>query len=693
MLTRDFLIELGCEELPALQLYKATEQFGKLIVDGLDAAGLSHGVVKTMSTPRRISVIIADVAEQTEEVHNCFRGPSVKIAFDADGNPTKAATGFARGKGAAAEDLVVREDNGVEYVFLETITKARKAQDILSEICTGSISKVSWVRSQRWGRTSERFGRAVRWIVALFGDEIVPVTFAGLESGRASRGLRVLNNDPTIVDVASYEKTLEDAGVIVDTDRRRAIIREGIASIEQETGYTADIPQKVFDEVVNLVEYPRPMKASFDEIFLNVPQEIIVESMLTNQRYFPLYDSEGKLTRDFIIVANTPLDVADTVIDGNERVVRARLYDAKFFYDEDLKVSMETFRSRLEKVGFQEKLGSVLQKVERIEKLVPAICAGANVDAAIACDAARAAHLCKADLVSSAVVEFTSQQGVMGGYYAKAAGESEDCAIAITDHYRPRFAGDELPRNVAGSVVAVADKLDTICGIFAIDEAPTGSSDPFALRRAAIGIIAILRDVLPQDIAPLVDTALDSYTQQALEFDKAAVKAAVLDFIMGRLVSIAKRDGAQPDTIAAVSAAGILAPHVFFARISALDNARANDAETFEDLGIAFARASHITDASLGVDCDESMLAPVETELLAAITNTAQVVDAALAQQDYDRVFASLAGLRGPIDKFFDEVLVMDNDVALRENHLRLLNRFCAIFSGIADMGAFARKK
>ncbi len=693
MLTRDFLLEVGCEELPAIPLYKATAQMGQLFAAKLDEAGLAHGEVRTMSTPRRIAVYARDVACRTESVSNTFRGPAASIAFDADGNPTKAAIGFARGKGADASQLVVRDNGGRDYVFLEVEKPAVDAEGILADACLSAIEGVSWPRSQRWGAMKERFGRPVRWLVSLFGDEVVPFSFAGIEAGKSTRGLRVLDVEPEIPEAAAYESVLEDAGVIVDADRRRALIREGISEVERERGLVADLPRKVFDEVVNLVEYPRVLVASFDEEFLDVPHEIICESMLSNQRYFPLYDGEGNLTRNFIVVANTPLDVAETVVDGNERVVRARLYDAKFFYDEDLKVPLEEFRSRLASVGFQEKLGSVLEKVERIEGLVPAIAAAAGVDDATRGRAERAAHFCKADLVSSAVVEFTSQQGVMGGYYALAAGEPEAVASAIRDHYRPRFAGDDLPSGVEGCIVAVADKVDTIAGIFAIGEPPTGSSDPYALRRAAIGVVNIARSVLHMSLDGIVRASLEAYRAQGIDFDIDAVEAEIDEFFQGRMVVMAKDDGADPDVIAAVVGAGSLAPHEFFARIAALADARTSDVETFENLGTAFARASHIADASLGCDVDVSLLGETEKALLDATDVAERKVGEALEVQDYGRAFAALASLRAPVDRFFDEILVMDDDTALRENRLRLLNRFERVFAGVADIGALARRK
>ena len=484
--------------MPSAPLNNAVKQLGTMIAKGLDDAGLAHGEVRVISSPRRLAALVANVATATDEVHEVKRGPAANIAFDADGNATKAAQGFARKCGVAAEDLVRREDtDGREYVFAEKNIPSVPATPILTALCEKTIAGLQWpnYRSQRWGHEHATFVRPVRWICCLLGENVVPVSFADVTSGNTTRGHRVLGpGDHVVASPAAYEQVLEDAGVL-SAERRREAILAGIAEVEAaRPGCHVDTPKKVFEEVINLCEWPTVLVGTFDEEFLKVPHEIICESMLTNQRYFPIYDGEGKLTREFVVVSNSKPENAERVIDGNDHVVRARLDDAKFFYEEDLKISLDEFRERLSKVAFQEKLGSVLAKSERIEQLPLAIAREAHLGAHLSADAARAAHLCKADLVSNAVVEFTSQQGVMGGYYATAMGENDEVAHAIRDHYRPRFAGDELPEGTAGCIVACADKLDTIAGIFAIGEPPTGSSDPYALRRAAIGIINILRD-------------------------------------------------------------------------------------------------------------------------------------------------------------------------------------------------------
>lgn len=694
--TRDFLLEIGTEEMPSAPLNNAVKQLGKLVTSGLKEAGLAHGEVRVVSSPRRLAVLVDAVATATDEVHEVKRGPAAKIAFDADGNPTKAAEGFARKSGVSASELVRREDtDGREYVFAERSVASKPAEPILSGLAERVISSLEWpnYRSQRWGSTHETFVRPVRWICCLLGADVVPVSFADVTSGNVTRGHRVLGpGEHVVAEPAAFVATLEAAYVLA-AERREQVIREGIAKVEAELGVRVDTPRKVFDEVVNLCEWPTVLVGHFDEEFLAVPNEIICDSMLSNQRYFPTYDKDGRLTRAFVVVSNADPAVSDTVVDGNERVVRARLDDAKFFYEEDLKQPLEAYLPKLEKVTFQEKLGTVRQKAERMERLAPVVARECGLDEARQAMAARAALLAKADLVTQAVVEFTSQQGVMGGYYAAAAGEPAEVSEAIRDQYRPRFAGDELPSGPVGIAVAVADKLDTICGMFAIEQPPTGSSDPFAVRRSAIGVIAMLRQAGQGSLAALIDASLDAYAAQGLEFDRAKTAEGVRRFFEGRLAAIARDEGVSPDTIEAVSAAGVIDPAEFMLRAHALEDARTNDPELFDDLATAYARAAHLGDPKLGTEVDGALLGEAEQSLLSAVDAASASVSDKLAAGAYAEALAALAALREPIDRFFTDVLVMDDDPKVRDNRLRLLNRFASVFGDVADIGALARKK
>ncbi len=694
---KDFLLEIGTEEMPSAPLMHAVKQLGELVAAGLDEAGLDHGEVRSMSTPRRLAVIVRDVAVATKEVHEVKRGPAVEIAFDESGAPTKAAAGFARKFNVDATELVRKVDaDGREYVFAEKNVASKPAEPILSALSERVIGSLEWpnYRSQRWGAEHASFVRPVRWICALLGESVVPVTYADVTSSNVTRGHRLLGaGEHVVASPAAYVDVLRKAGVLLEDERRERILA-GIAEVEAERGGAhVDTPKRIFDEVVNLCEWPTVLVGTFDEEFLDVPSEIICESMLSNQRYFPIYDAEGKLTREFVVVSNSDPRNNERVIDGNERVVRARLDDAKFFYEEDLKQPLESYVEKLKSVVFQEKLGTVYQKSERMVTLAKAVAEQVGEGEGLVRDASRAAHLAKADLVTQAVVEFTSQQGVMGGYYAAASGESEDVACAIRDHYRPRFAGDDLPSNTVGICVAIADKLDTVCGIFAIDEPPTGSSDPFAVRRSAIGIIQMLRALPKTSLKQLVQTSLESYAKQGISFDAAEVQAKVEKFFAGRLHTIAKGEGVAADTIEAVSSVGVIDPSEFLARARALDEARASEPELFDDLATAYARAAHLGDASLGCDVDESIMGESERALLGACDTGAEKVAQSLASEDFAAACKALAELREPIDRFFDDVLVMDEDTVVRENRLRLLNKFAAVFGGVANIGVLSKKK
>ena len=686
--------EIGVEEIPAFDLDSANKQLEKMVPAAFADARVPYDSIEIHSSPRRLIVMAYGVADATEALVEEYKGPAAKIAFDADGNPTKAAIGFARGKGLSPENLERREVNGTEYVFATKNIPATPVADLLPDVLAGFITAIKWPRSCRWAAYREYFVRPVRWIVAMLDDVVLPVSFAGAESSNFTMGHRVLAPGKHTVDTAANLLDVIRAAYVIPTQaERERIIREGVAAIEAETGFTADLPAKTLLEVVNLSEYPQPLVSAFDEEFLQVPEEIIVDAMLMHQRYFPLYDAAGKLTNKFIIVSNGNPECAATIIDGNERVVRARLDDAKFFYEEDLKHPLESYIEKLDKVVFQESLGTVRQKAERLEKLACALSADAQLDAADAADAKRAARLCKADLVTNAVIEFTSVQGVMGSYYAAASGETPQVAQAIGQHYQPRFAGDALPDTTVGKLVALADKLDTICGLFAVGQGPTGSSDPFALRRSAIGIVNMLEAGLPISLAAAIDESLASFADQGVAFDAAAVRAEVVDFFVTRTKVMLRDGGVNADTIDAVLAAGVEEPAVISQRAHALEDARANDAETFDNLATAYARANNLRKPELGEDVDDALLTEPERALAGAVATAEQAVASALASDDFAAALSQLAALRAPIDGFFADVMVMDEDAALRDNRLRLLNRFVAVFANVADFGKMAKSK
>lgn len=689
---RTLAFEIGTEEIPAFDLAGAVKQLSTMVPSLLDDAAIPHGAVKIFSSPRRLIVIAEEIPEATEEKNEVFKGPSAKIAFDTEGNPTKAAQGFARGKGVDPSSLVVEDG----YVYARTHTPSVNVASLLSSVLNKIIHGLSWPRSQRWGVQSEYFTRPVRWIVALFGNEVIDFTFAGLVAGRTTYGHRFLAPGPLeVADADSLVDVVRSASVIPSEAEREQVIREGVAKAEAETGFTAVLHPKTLVEVINLAEYPTVLVGTFDEEFLKVPEEIIVDAMLVHQRYFPLYDKDGKLTNRFIVVSNGDPACAETIVDGNERVVRARLYDAKFFYDEDLKQPLESYVDHLGEVVFQEKLGTMLDKTNRIQRLADHLAEDAGLAGQDLSDVERAARLCKADLVTSAVVEFTSVQGVMGSYYAAASGETAQVAQAIEQHYRPRFAGDEAPDTVVGKIVAIADKLDTVCGLFAVGQGPTGSSDPFALRRSAIGIVAMLsgKDAVEVSLVAAIDAALASYAQQGIEFDTDAVRRDVIEFFITRTKVMMRDAGNSIDAIDAVLSAGIQEPVELINRVSALEAARSEQPEVFEDLATAYARANNLCDSKLGTEVNEGLLSEVEQALVRAVCQAESNVASALENNNYAAALSELAALRKPIDLFFENTMVMDEDQTLRENRLRLLNSFVAVFANVADFALLSKVK
>ena len=694
MANKTLAFEIGTEELPAFDLHNVTTKLGGLAASALDDAKIPHGEVAVYTTPRRLIVVIAEVPEATEAAVEVFRGPAAKIAFDENGEPTKAAIGFARGKGVAPESLERRDENGVEYVYAVKETPSVDVANLLPELLGNLITSIQWPKSQRWGSRREQFSRPVRWLLALLGDVVVPVEFAGLMAGNITYGHRFLAPGPfEVADADALIDVLRGNYVVPSETEREASIREQVKAIEENTGLVSELPAKTMEEVVNLTEYPTVMVGAFDELFLAVPKEITVDAMLVHQRYFPLFNADGTLSNKFLITSNGNPEFSANIIDGNQRVVAARLYDAKFFYDEDLKQPLEAYVEKLNEVVFQESLGTTRAKTDRIVELAAHLAADAGLDEADTADAKRAAFLCKADLVTGAVVEFTSVQGIMGRYYAKAAGETDQVADAIADHYRPRFAGDATPASMVGKVVACADKLDTICGLFAVGQGPTGSSDPFALRRSAIGILAMLEDGLNVSLIEAIDSALEVLEKSGVAFDRDAIRAEVIDFFITRTRVMLRDGGCEADTIEAVLATGIEEPMVIAARARALESARSEDKETFDDLATAYARANNLRDAEAGVEVDEAKLNEHAKTLSAAVTEAESSVSQALAADDYAAALADLAALRAPIDDFFTNVMVMDEDAEVRASNMKLLNRFVAVFANVADFGKMAKSK
>ncbi|PKQ20606.1 MAG: glycine--tRNA ligase subunit beta [Actinobacteria bacterium HGW-Actinobacteria-6] len=689
-MSRDLIFEIGSEEIPSAPLYSAITQLKERAEKAFADAHLEYGTITVYGSPRRLALSVTDLAEQQQDVTLRHKGPASKAAFDAEGNPTKAAEGFARGKGLAVTDLTIEDVEGGSYVFAIVERKGMPATSVLPDILSGLIGGLDWPKSMRWGSGSAKFIRPVRSIVALFGDEVVPVEYAGVTAGRVSAGHRFLGGPVEIMSAGTYVESLIDGKVMANQDARASAIAAGIDAAAAERGGRAVVPEKTFAEVVNLVEWPTVGVGHFDEAFLDVPREVLEEAMESHQRYFPIERADGALSPYFIVVHNGEPTRTDAIIAGHERVIRARLADAAFFYTEDLKHPLEAYVDRLGVIVFQEKLGSLGDKVVRIEALARALAAQAGASPDDEAYAVRAAHLAKADLVTHAVVEFTSLQGVMGRYYALASGEVEGVAEAILDHYRPRFAGDTLPSSLAGKLVSAADKFDTIAGIFAIGQAPTGSADPYALRRFAIGIITMMVDGgLNITFDESIASALAGYTDVLPALDVEKVGSEIKAFFLGRLEGMLRDRGHAYDTVAAVLATVGDDPAGALARAEALTAVRA-EADAIEDLSVAFARASKLGKPELGCEADTALMGEVEAALSSALEVAESAAREAMQLEDYAGALRVLAELRPQIDAFFDGVLVMDPDEAVRTMRLQLLNRFVTLFASFADFGALA---
>lgn len=687
---RTLLLEIGVEEVPSAPLYDAVTQLKTRAATALGNARLEYDEIRSFGSPRRLALLVTGLFERQDDLSLKVKGPAVSAAFGADGNPTKAAEGFARSRGLAVADLVCESTDGGEYVFALVEEAGQPAAEVLPQLLSTLIGDIDWAKSMRWGSGTTRFIRPVRWLVALYGSNVLPVSFAGVEAGRASSGHRFLGRSIELATADEYVERICQGRVVVDAEDRAQLIRQSLDLAAAALGATPVVPEKTFAEVVNLVEYPSVGVGRFDNAFLQVPREIVEEAMESHQRYFPLEDAEGTLLPRFLVVHNGDPARTDTIVAGHERVIRARLADAAFFYREDLARPLESYVKDLDVIVFHEKLGSLGAKVDRIEALARALAGAVDAPADQAAYAARAAHLAKADLVTHAVVEFTSLQGVMGYRYAQAADEAPVVAEAIVDHYRPKFAGDELPRSLAGKLVSIADKLDTIVGIFAIGQGPTGSADPYALRRSAIGILTMIIDGGVQlQLDDAIAAALKGYEGTVAGLDPNEVGGTVKAFFDGRLSVMLKDRGFAYDEIEAVMAVASADPADTVHRVRALAGFRASEAGS--DLAVAFKRVANLADAAAGEGPDHGLMGEEERALADAVEIAYEEIGALMGvDHDYEAALAALAELRAPVDAFFEKVLVMDPDPAIRRNRLALLNRLGGLFADFADFGKLA---
>ncbi len=682
----DLLIEIGTEELPPKALKKLSDAFTRGIIDSLNQAELSFGEVKPYASPRRLAVLIRslDTTQSDKAVEK--RGPAVTSAFDDDGNPTRATEGFARSCGVTPSDLETMEtDKGAWLVFRST-QQGRATAELIPEMVQESLNKLPIPKRMRWGDLEAEFVRPVHWVVMLFGDDVIEAEILTVKSGRDTYGHRFHHPDPIFLgEPAAYAPILETTGhVIADFADRREAIRAQVMEAAEKNGGKAVIDEELLDEVTGLVEWPLAVVGSFEQRFLEVPPECLISAMKEHQKYFHMVDAACKLMPNFITVSNIDSRHPEYVREGNERVIRPRLSDADFFWNQDKKQKLETRLESLKTVTFQKKLGSLYDKSQRVSSMAEYIATAIGGNGS---RAARAAQLAKCDLMTDMVFEFTDLQGIMGRYYATLDGEHAEVAAALDEQYMPRFAGDELPAGNVGQALAIAEKLDTLIGIFGIGQVPSGDKDPFALRRAALGALRII-------IEKRLDIDLRASLEHSAEthiglFDNHHVINQVFDFMMSRLKAYYADAGVAPDTFEAVLAQQPTQPLDFDTRIRAVTAFRQlPEAEALaaanKRIGNILRKAEQAIPDAVDPSC---FIDQAEKALSTKIEAMAEVVAPLFAERNYEAALKQLAALRPEVDTFFDEVMVMADDATVRTNRLALLKRLSGLFLEVADLG------
>ncbi|WP_217563976.1 glycine--tRNA ligase subunit beta [Vibrio cholerae] len=683
-MAKEFLIELGTEELPPKQLRTLAEAFAANFAAELATADIAHEGVTWFATPRRLALKVANLAESQPDRVVEKRGPAVNVAFDADGKPTKAAEGWARGNGITVEQAERLVTDKGEWLLFKEQVQGQQTASVVVDMAAKALANLPIAKPMRWGDKETQFIRPVKTLTILFGSELIQGEILGVASARTLRGHRFMGEaEFTIESAEQYPAILEERGkVIADYATRKAMIIEGSQQAAQQLGGIADLEDALVEEVTSLVEWPVVMTAKFEEKFLKVPAEALVYTMKGDQKYFPVYDASKKLLPNFIFVSNIESKEPRHIVEGNEKVVRPRLADAEFFFNTDRKRPLVDRLPLLENAIFQQQLGTIKDKTDRITELAGYIAEqiGADVE-----KSKRAGLLAKCDLMTSMVFEFTDTQGVMGMHYARHDGEAEEVAVALNEQYMPRFAGDELPSRGVSAAVAMADKLDTIVGIFGIGQAPKGS-DPFALRRASLGVLRILVEYGYQ--LELVDLIAKAKSLFGNRLTNANVEQEVIEFMLGRFPTWYQDAGFSIDIIQAVLARNPTKPADFDQRVKAVSHFRA--LEEAEALAAANKRVGNILakyDGELGEEIDLALLQEdAEKALAEAVEIMAEALEPAFATGNYQEALSKLAGLRAPVDAFFDNVMVMADDEALKKNRLTLLNKLRNLFLQIADI-------
>ncbi|SCH38122.1 Glycine--tRNA ligase beta subunit [uncultured Clostridium sp.] len=683
------LFEVGVEELPSRFVSSTLEQIKNNLTKLFNENRIVFDNIETYGTPRRLTFVVKGISDRQSNLEEEVKGPSKKIAVDADGNFTKPALGFIKSKGLKEEDIYFKQVGKDEYIFGTIKQEGIETSEVLKTVLPEAVKAVTFPKAMRWGGKNMRFARPIRWMVTLLNDEVLEINLEGIVSSNVTKGHRFLGEKEFEVNsLEDYLAKLESNYVILDQNKRKDLIKQQCIEVANSLGGEVEFDEDLLDEITYLVEYPTAFYGEFDKAYANLPKEVVTTPMKEHQRYFPVI-KDGKLLPNFIAVRNGNDYKIDVVKAGNEKVLVARLEDALFFYNEDIKKNLESYIEKLKTVVFQAKLGTVYDKTLRIEKLSLDILDSLNLGD-IKEDTSRAAKLCKADLVTNMVFEFTELQGIMGREYAKVGGENEVVSEAIFEHYLPRFAGDILPSTKAGMALAIADKLDSIAGFFAIGIQPTGSQDPYALRRQALGVLSILMDKkLDINLKDLISHALNNYS--SLEFDKDEVCAQIMEFFKERIKNLFRDLGIRYDVIEAVLSSEINDISDMHTRAVELNNWLST--EGVVEMLTAFNRVSTLAQKATSSELNESLLKEdAEIKLYNRFKEIKVKVNELLKDKKYSEALDAFASLRPLVDNMFDNVMVMDKDEDIKNNRLALLKQICDTMLSICDLSKIVYK-
>ncbi|OAB33945.1 glycine--tRNA ligase subunit beta [Paenibacillus glacialis] len=685
-MAKDLLFEIGLEEVPARFIRTAVEQLEERMVKWLEQSRISHGQVHAYATPRRLAVLVEGVAEKQEDIEEEVKGPSRKIAQDASGAWSKAALGFARSQGVEPEQFTFQELNGVEYIYATKSSLGVETSSILSEALLSILSSMTFPKNMRWGAHEFKFVRPIRWLIALFGTDVIDLEITGVKSGNVTRGHRFLGEEAVVTEPSAYLDVLRSQSVIACLNERKDMIVEQIKALAEEKQWKIAVKEDLLEEVLFLVETPTVLFGTFDPAFLEIPQDVLITSMREHQRYFPVLNDQDQLLPFFVTVRNGDSTSLDVIAKGNEKVLRARLSDAKFFYEEDQKLHIKDALLKLENIVFHEELGSIADKVRRTCRIADGLSSALQLSQEDTNAVSRAAEICKFDLVTQMVYEFPELQGVMGEDYARRAGEKEEVAKAVFQHYQPRFAGDNTPDSIVGSLVSIADKIDTIIGCFSIGIIPTGSQDPYALRRQAQGIVQImLGQKLPISLSELLNIALDVHESlRKMKLSAAEVRTTIVEFFGLRVKKILS-ENLRYDVVDAVITADFDDIASVVSRGGALMDAVTNQ-EDFKTTVESFNRVSNLGGKAEQFVIDEALLQEQgEKELYKAWQSILEGYHNALGQRDGHKALEWLGQIRNAITEFFDSVMVMAEDEQVRNNRLALLAAIDKDLKSFAD--------